>query len=160
MHDIWEQSMLFYNLQAEGRKYCTYIGYSFFHLRVIERHRPFSFHGIDLMLTIKKPWHDWRSQSVLLFRVVRLRFIVLDQIFFKTRELVFEILRKKYITKISATGYRLIYSRFAAAKLMQDISKNMLSLLYIGTMIMYFMRVAYWNIMNESRIRWVEQIAI
>jgi len=31
-----------------------YIEYSFFHLRVIERHRPFSFRGIDLMLTIKK----------------------------------------------------------------------------------------------------------
>jgi len=39
----------------------VYIEYSFFHLRVIERHRPFSFRGIDLMLTIKKLWHDWEK---------------------------------------------------------------------------------------------------
>lgn len=69
---IWEQPMLLYNLQAKGRK-CwtyTYIGYSFFHLRVIERHRPFSFRSIDLMLSIKKPWHDRKSQSVLLFQLI------------------------------------------------------------------------------------------
>jgi len=39
----------------------VYIEYSFFHLRVIERHRAFSFRGIDLMLTIKKLWHDWEK---------------------------------------------------------------------------------------------------
>lgn len=75
-------------LQAEGRKCwtCTYIGYSFFHLWVIER--LFSFHSIDLMLTVKKLWHNQRSQSALLFELFKL---LIFQIFFKKKNLIEEI---------------------------------------------------------------------